>query len=54
MPKHNEVFGLERDNEVVAVASDRNLSLERTIDETNFFRQLSTPSPDQPLSYLAN
>jgi hypothetical protein len=43
MPKHNKVFRLERDNEVVAVASDRNLSLKWTIDDTCLCQHPSTP-----------
>jgi hypothetical protein len=43
MPKHNEVFRLERNNEVVAVASDRNLSLKWTIDDARLCQHPTTP-----------
>ena len=54
MPKHNKVFRLERDNEVVAVASDRNLSLEWTIDDACLCQHSKHPPADELLSYLAN
>lgn len=52
MPKHNEVFRLERNNEVVAVASDRNLSLKWTIDDACLCQHPSTPLLTS--CYLAN